>query len=251
MALLELKNVCKRFGQIDALTDVSFAIEPGEVIGLIGDNGAGKSTLTKIVSGYHAPTSGQILWEGAPVGMQSPEDARRIGIQTVYQDLALVNSLSISRNFFLGSEPVRRLGPLRLLDVGQMNQRTAETLRDIGIKDLEPSTPVAALSGGERQAIAIGRSYHFGGKLLILDEPTAALSVKETKKVFDIIREAKSRGASVIVIEHNMIYAHQIADRMVVIRHGTVFGEFDKADVSVSQLESMLAGMSMAEIEAA
>jgi simple sugar transport system ATP-binding protein len=244
---LELRDVSKQFGSVTALEHVSFGIEPGEVVGLLGDNGAGKSTTIKIISGFHQPTSGEILWEGKPVTLTSPEEARHLGIQTVYQDLALVDSLSIARNFFLGAEPVRKLGPLSFLDVERMNKLTSETLADIGIKELNPTSPVASLSGGERQAIAIGRSYYFGGRLLILDEPTAALSVKETRKVFSIVGEAKARGASVIIIEHNMIHAHQVADRLVIIRHGTVFGDYPKKDVTVAQLEAILAGLEAAE----
>ena len=240
---IEIRNVSKRFGSVVALDDVSFGVRPGEVVGLIGDNGAGKSTAIKIISGFHRPSSGSILWEGEEIVMDSPEQARSHGIQTVYQDLALIDSLSIARNFFLRAEPKIKLGPFRFLDVKMMNLKTAEILRDIGIKDLNPSTPVAALSGGERQAVAIGRTYYFGGRLLILDEPTSALSVKQTQKVFSIIREVRSKGAAVILIEHNMIHAHEISDRLVVIRHGKVFGDFKKDDVSVTDLERILAGV--------
>lgn len=240
---IEIRNISKHFGSVVALDDVSFGVRPGEVVGLIGDNGAGKSTAIKIISGFHKPSSGSILWEGDEVALDSPEDARRLGIQTVYQDLALINSLSIARNFFLRAEPKRKVGPFNFLDVRTMNLRTAEILRDIGIKDLNPATPVAALSGGERQAVAIGRTYYFGGRLLILDEPTSALSVKQTQKVFSIIREVKAKGAAVILIEHNMIHAHEISDRLVVIMHGKVFGDYRKSEVSVTDLERILAGV--------
>jgi len=239
---LEVRNLCKRFGSVVALENVSFGVRPGEVVGLVGDNGAGKSTAIKIISGFHRPTSGQIFWEGRETVFESPEEARAHGIQTVYQDLALVNTLSIARNFFLHAEPSRRLGPIRLLDVKRMNARTAEILREIGIRDLDPVTPVSALSGGERQAVAIGRTWYFGGKLLILDEPTSALSVKQTQKVFSIIQEVKAKGVSVILIEHNMIHVHEIADRLVVVRHGVVFGDYAKKDVGVTDLERILAG---------
>jgi simple sugar transport system ATP-binding protein len=239
---LELREVGKRFGSVVALESVSFGVRPGEVVGLLGDNGAGKSTTVKIVTGYHRPSSGELYWEGRPVAIHSPEQARAIGIQTVYQDLALVDSLSIARNFFLGAEPVRRWGPFHLLAIREMQQRTSLMLREIGIKDLNPATPVGALSGGERQAVAIGRSYYFGGQLLILDEPTAALSVKQTRKVFELVAELKARGTSVLVIEHNMFHAHQICDRLIVIRQGRVFGDYRKEDLSVLQLEEILAG---------
>ncbi len=241
MPRLELRNVAKRFGSVVAVEDVSFSVEAGEVVGLLGDNGAGKSTTVKMISGFHQPTHGKILWEDREVDIRSPEDARALGIETVYQDLALVDSLSIARNFYLGAEPTRRVGPLKFLDIQKMYRDTRDALVDIGVKDLDPTTPVAALSGGERQAVAIGRSYHFGGKLLILDEPTAALSVKQTQRVFSIINEVKAKGTSVIVIEHNMIHAHQIADRLVIIRFGKVVGSYRKEEVSVTDLERILA----------
>jgi len=239
---LEVRNLSKRFGSVVALEDVSFSVRPGEIVGLVGDNGAGKSTAIKLICGYYRPSGGTILWEGAVTELESPEHARSLGIQTVYQDLALVNTLSIARNFFLHAEPVRRLGPVSFLNVKEMNERTAQILRDIGIKDLNPTTHVSALSGGERQAVAIGRTYYFGGKLLILDEPTSALSVKQTQKVFSIIQEVKAKGVSVILIEHNMIHVHDIADRLVVVRHGNVYGDYAKADVGVADLERILAG---------
>jgi simple sugar transport system ATP-binding protein len=240
---LEVRNLSKRFGSVIALEDVSFAIRPGEVVGLVGDNGAGKSTAIKIICGFYKPTTGALLWEGRETSFDSPEQARQLGIQTVYQDLALVNTLSIARNFFLHAEPFRRIGPFRLLDVREMNERTGGILRDIGIRDLDPTTPVSALSCGERQAVAIGRTYYFGGKLLILDEPTSALSVKQTQKVFSIIQEVKAKGVSVILIEHNMIHVHEIADRLVVVRHGRVYGDYAKADVGITDLERILAGV--------
>ena len=153
-----------------------------------------------------------------------------------------MNTLSIARNFFLHAEPLKSFGPFKFLDVKAMNEHTAQILHDIGIKDLNPTTPVSALSGGERQAVAIGRTYYFGGKLLILDEPTSALSVKQTQKVFSIIEEVKSKGVSVLLIEHNMIHVHEIADRMVVIRRGVVYGDYRKQDVDVTELERILAG---------
>jgi simple sugar transport system ATP-binding protein len=240
---LEVRSLTKRFGSVVALDGVTFGVRAGQVVGLVGDNGAGKSTAIKIISGYHKPTSGQLLWEGREITFDSPEEARALGIQTVYQDLALVNTLSIARNFFLHAEPTRRVGPMGFLDVKKMNTRTAEILKEIGIRDLNPTTPVSALSGGERQAVAIGRTWYFGGKLLILDEPTSALSVKQTQKVFSIIQEVKAKGVSVILIEHNMIHVHEIADRLVVMRHGAVYGEYAKADVGITDLERILAGV--------
>lgn len=240
--LFEMRHIFKNFGPVVALEDMSLSIQKGEVVALLGDNGAGKSTAVKIISGVYQPSSGEMFWEGSKVNFKSPEDARAIGIQTVYQDLALINTLSICRNFFLHEEPQTNFGFLKLLNLKKMKNDTREILHNMGIKDLNPDSLVSALSGGERQAIAIGRAYYFGGKLLILDEPTAALSVKQTQKVFSIIEEVKSRGASVILIEHNMIHAHEIADRIIIIRHGRVHGEFLKNDVSIVDLEQILAG---------
>jgi ABC-type branched-subunit amino acid transport system ATPase component len=177
MPVMQGIKLCKWFGRVAALEDVDITLERGEVVGLVGDNGAGKSTLIKILSGVYRPDSGELRFEGQRVEMDSPRDARRLGIETVYQDLALVETMSIARNFFLGAEPQRRIGLFNLLDTGKMLQATEEMLRDIGITVRSAHQEVSTLSGGERQAIAIGRTMHFGGKILILDEPTSALSV--------------------------------------------------------------------------
>jgi simple sugar transport system ATP-binding protein len=181
--LIRMENIGRTFGNVVALQGVNFEVGYQEVIGLLGDNGAGKSTLIKVLTGVHTPTEGQIYFEGRAVNINSPQDARELGIETVYQDLALVPLMSIARNFYLGREPIKPLGPFEVLDQDTMKAQTSEALAHIGIKIRNPDHPVGTLSGGERQSIAIGRAVHFGTKLLILDEPTSALSIGETRKV--------------------------------------------------------------------
>ncbi|MCR4401604.1 MAG: ATP-binding cassette domain-containing protein [Firmicutes bacterium] len=229
-------GLCKRFGKVTALESVDIAIRRGEVTGLVGDNGAGKSTLIKILTGVYRPDEGELRFEGRKVEFASPKDARKLGIETVYQDLALIENMSIARNFFLGAEPQRRVGILRLLDAKSMRAVTEEALRDIGIRVRSANDEVSVLSGGERQAIAIGRTMHFGGKLLILDEPTSALSVHETNKVLSYIDEARKRGLAVIFITHNLYHVYPVADRIVVLEHGRKVGDFGKDEISVEEL---------------
>lgn len=242
MPVLETRGVTKRFGRIVALEAVDFAVRAGEVVGLLGDNGAGKSTLIKILSGVHTPDAGEVLFEGRPVQFASPKEARALGIETVYQDLALVEQMSIARNFFLGNEPTMRVGPLRMLDSAAMLRITEQVLREIGITTLRSaSQTVAVLSGGERQAIAIGRTMHFGGKVITLDEPTSALSIRETQKVLEYVGEARRRGLAVIFITHNLYHVYPIADRLVVLEHGRKVGDFRKEEVSVDDLINLVA----------
>mgnify|MGYP001227060990 FL=1 len=234
--LMEGIGLCKRFGKVTALERVDITIRRGEVTGLVGDNGAGKSTLIKILTGVYRPDEGELRFEGRKVEFASPKDARRLGIETVYQDLALIESMSIARNFFLGAEPQRRVGVFRLLDGQKMRVVTEEALRDIGIRVRSANDEVSVLSGGERQAIAIGRTMHFGGKLLILDEPTSALSVHETNKVLTYIDEARKRGLAIIFITHNLYHVYPVADRIVVLEHGRKVGDFGKDEISVEEL---------------
>ncbi len=239
--LLEARAISKAFGKVQALVSVDFHVGYQEVVGLVGDNGAGKSTLIKIITGVHPPDSGQLLFEGRPVHLASPKEARALGIETVYQDLALVEQMSIARNFYLGNEPIRHVGLLWLLDGATMHRMTEQVLREIGITTLRSaSQDVGVLSGGERQAIAIGRTMHFGAKLIILDEPTSALSVKETRKVLDYIVEAKRRGLSVIFITHNLYHVYPVSDRMVVLDHGRKMGDFARDAVSIDDLASLI-----------
>jgi simple sugar transport system ATP-binding protein len=238
--LVEMRDIHKSFGSVDVLRGVNFVINRPEIIGLLGDNGAGKSTLIKILTGVHTPTRGQIYFEGEPVHINSPHDARDLGIETVYQDLALVPLMSIARNFWLGQEIINRVGPFRVLDKKQMSDLAREALRDIGINIRSADEPVGSLSGGERQSIAIGRAVYFGKKLLILDEPTSALSVKQTGEVLKYTRAAKARGLSVIFITHNIAHVHEVADRFTIIRGGRKVGDFRKEDVSEMEVAHMV-----------
>ncbi|MDL1899920.1 sugar ABC transporter ATP-binding protein [Anaerolineae bacterium CFX9] len=238
--LVEMRGIKKSFGTVQALRGVDFYIDRPEIVGLLGDNGAGKSTLIKILTGVHTPTSGQIYFEGQPVEINSPNDARHLGIETVYQDLALVPLMSISRNFWLGQELMHRIGPIQVLDKRQMAEKAREALADIGIRIRDANEQVGSLSGGERQSIAIGRAVYFGKKLLILDEPTSALSVKQTEEVLNYIRRAKERGLSVIFITHNILHVHAVADRFTIIRGGRKVGDFRKQDVTEMETAHMI-----------
>jgi simple sugar transport system ATP-binding protein len=237
-----MENIVKRFGTIIALDKVDFTIGKQQVMALLGDNGAGKSTLIKVLTGIHAPTAGQIYFEGEPVQINSPRDARDIGIETVHQDLALVNLMSITRNFFLGREMVRQIGPFNWLMRKEMNRLTVEALAEVGIEIRSPTEKVGKLSGGERQSIAIGRAMHFGAKLLILDEPTSALSVAETRKVLTYITNAKERGLSVVFITHNVHQVYQVADAFTIIRHGRKVGIYDKDEVTENDVADLITG---------
>lgn len=240
--VVRMENITMRFGQVVALENVDFEVRRPEVMALLGDNGAGKSTLIKILTGVHTPSSGQIYFEGQPVEIRSPQDARMLGIETAYQDLALVNSMSIGRNFFLGREPTWAIGPLRFLDVGRMARETAQSLVEIGIRVRSANEKVGKLSGGERQSIAIGRAVHFGVKLLILDEPTSALSVAESRKVLEYTLNAKARGLSVIFITHNVHHVIQVADRYTIIRHGKNVGTYDQDQLTADDISALITG---------
>ena len=241
-AVVRMENIHKRFGTVVALQDVTLDVKRHEVLAILGDNGAGKSTLIKILTGVYAPTGGQIYIDGQRVNIRTPRDARMLGIETVYQDLALVNLMSISRNFFLGREIVRHIGPLHWLDVREMERRTRQALADVGIDIRSGAEKVEKLSGGERQSIAIGRAVYFGAKLLILDEPTSALSVAETRKVLHYIENAKERGLSVIFITHNMHHVIMVADRYAVLRRGELVGTYAKGEVSQEDLADLVMG---------
>ncbi|UCC89616.1 MAG: sugar ABC transporter ATP-binding protein [Anaerolineales bacterium] len=240
--VVRMENIVKRFGTITALNGVDFSVHRGQVAGLLGDNGAGKSTLIKVLTGVHTPTSGQIYFEGELVDIPSPQVARAMGIETCYQDLALVNQMSIARNFYLGRELVRRIGPVRWLNVRGMSQKARDALRDIGIHIRSPNEKVGKLSGGERQSIAIGRARYFGAKLLILDEPTSALSVGETRKVLAYTQAAKERGLGVIFITHNVSHVYQAADTFTIIRHGELVGTYTKDEVTEMDIADLITG---------
>ncbi len=240
--VVHMENITKRFGTIVALDQVTFTVEHNQVMALLGDNGAGKSTLIKVLTGVHVPTSGEIYFEGRRVEIRSPREARDIGIETVYQDLALIDLMSIARNFFLGREPVRSLGPLHWLDIPTMNRETRHVLQDIGITVRSPEERVGKLSGGERQSVAIGRAMYFGAKLLILDEPTSALSVAETRRVLDHILEVKEKGLSVVFITHNVYHVYEVADAYTILRHGKKVGTYQKGELSVNEIADLITG---------
>ncbi|HEY0193099.1 MAG TPA: ATP-binding cassette domain-containing protein [Kofleriaceae bacterium] len=247
--ILELDGVSKQFGEVTALDGVSLAVARGEVHCLLGDNGAGKSTLIKILAGVHAPTRGVYKVDGAPVVFGSPREALDRGIATVYQDLALVPLMSVARNFFLGREPTRRLwGVLRVFDRRRAAAVATERLADLGIEVRDAEQPVGTMSGGERQCLAIARAIHFGARVLILDEPTAALGVKQSANVLRIIARARDQGISVIFITHNVLHAYPLADRFTLLNRGRSMGSFAKGDVSRDEILRMMAGG--AELEA-
>ena len=242
MSLLQLTNAGRRFGHITALQNVDLNLQAGEVLALLGDNGAGKSTLIKLLTGVHTLTSGQMHFESEPVSLQSPHDARILGIETVYQDLALIPELSIARNFFLGREIIRKIGPFNFLDRETMNTQATEALHTIGIHIRDANEPVGSLSGGERQSIAIGRATHFGSRVLILDEPTSALSIGETRKVLSYISAAKNRGLGVIFITHNIHHVFEVADRITILHRGEKLADFDISAVTPNEVAQMIMG---------
>ncbi len=240
--VIKMEKIVKRFGTITALSDVDFVVNQQEVVGLLGDNGAGKSTLIKVLTGVYTPTSGKIYMDGNLVQIPSPREARALGIETCYQDLALVPLMSITRNFFLGREVTKKLGPIEYLDMATMDEQAREALKDIGIHIRSPREKVGKLSGGERQSIAIGRARHFGARLLILDEPTSALSVGETHKVLTYTLNAKEQGLSVIFITHNVGHVYQVADRFVVIRRGELVGSYARDEVTEKDIADLITG---------
>ncbi|MGE4253492.1 MAG: ATP-binding cassette domain-containing protein [Parvibaculaceae bacterium] len=240
--LIALEKVSKYFGTVIALKDVSFDLHHGEVHCLLGDNGAGKSTLIKILSGVHRPDEGTIRVAGEPVSFASPRATLDKGIATVYQDLALVPLMSVARNFFLGREPLKRVGPLRQLDVDYANKTAYRELRDMGIELRDAEQPVGTLSGGERQCLAIARAIHFGAKVLILDEPTSALGVHQAGVVLKLIVQSKARGIGVIFISHNVHHAYVVGDRFTILKRGKSAGTYAKSDISRDQLLNLMAG---------
>ena len=240
--LIEVQDVSKYFGSVIALKDISMRVNAGEVMCLLGDNGAGKSTLIKILSGVHRPSDGHYMVEGKEARFSSTRDALNAGIATVFQDLAMIPLMGISRNFFLGSEPTRGWGPFRRYDSKFADSVTREELLKIGIKIRDTGQPVGTLSGGERQSVAIARAVYFGAKVLILDEPTAALGVKEAGIVLRYIAQARAKGLGVIFITHNPHHAYPIGDRFTLLNRGRSLGTFAKSEISREELTSMMAG---------
>jgi simple sugar transport system ATP-binding protein len=248
--IIELQNLSRYFGSVVALQDINIQIQPGLVHCLLGDNGAGKSTLIKTLAGVHRPSSGELLFEGKTTLLRSPKHALDLGIATVYQDLALVPLMSITRNFFLGREITKGWGPFAYFDLKSADHIALAGLADMGIHLRDPSQTVATLSGGEKQCLAIARAIYFGAKVLILDEPTAALGVKQSAKVLKVIAKAKQRGLAVIFITHNIHHAYPVADQFTLLKRGSTLGSYDKAAVSREQvLEMMSGGSELAELE--
>jgi simple sugar transport system ATP-binding protein len=239
---LEARGVSKRFEAVRALSEVSIDVPSGVVTCLLGDNGAGKSTLIKILSGIFPPDAGQVAVDGAPVTFRSPRDALDRGIACVYQDLAMIPLLPVARNFFLGREPTRGRGPLRRVDWKAAARETERELEKVGITLRNPNQAVGTLSGGERQSVAIARAVHFGARVLILDEPTAALGVREAGLVLRLVRETRERGLAVLFITHNVAHAEAIGDRFVVLNRGRELARFDGGEASREELQDLMAG---------
>jgi len=240
--ILEVKNLSKRFGGVVALEDVDLSVRPGEVTCLLGDNGAGKSTLIKILSGVFPPTSGQYLLDGEPMALSAPREAMARGIATVYQDLAVVPLMSVWRNFHLGSERTVGRGIFRRIDVARSKDEVLQALAAMGIELGDPDQAVGSLSGGQRQVLAIARALHYGARVLILDEPTAALGVRQSDLVLGEIRNTADRGVAVILVTHNPHHAHPVGDHFVVLRKGRVMADRPKKDITVDELSGLMAG---------
>ena len=249
-SLLEADNISKFYGNIVALKDISMYVDAGEVTCILGDNGAGKSSFIKILSGAHRADAGRLLVDGEEVQFRSPRDAREKGIATVYQDLAMVPLMSIWRNFFLGAEPRKGVGPLKWFDAAKAKRIVRRELREMGIDIRDPDQPVGTLSGGERQSVAIARAVYFGARVLILDEPTSALGVKQAGVVLKYILQARERGVAVIFITHNPHHAYPVGDRFVILNRGQSLGAYEKTEIDRQELVRLMAGGSeLAELE--
>jgi simple sugar transport system ATP-binding protein len=246
--LLEVRAVSKYFGSVIALKDISAQVAAGEVACILGDNGAGKSTLIKILSGVHPPSEGEVLVDGEPVRFSSPRDALAHGIATVYQDLALIPLMSVWRNFLLGSEPTKGVGPFRRFDVGFARRTAREELGKMGIDVRDPDQAVGSMSGGERQSLAIARAVYLGARVLILDEPTSALGVKQAGVVLRYIAAARDRGLGVVFITHNPHHAFPVGNRFLILNRGRSMGDFAKSEITREELTRLMAGG--AELEA-
>ncbi|MEI9431159.1 ATP-binding cassette domain-containing protein [Mesorhizobium sp. Cs1299R1N3] len=241
--LLEVRNLSKHFGAVRALSDFSMAVRAGEVVALAGDNGAGKTTLIKAISGVFQPTGGEILLGGQPVAFATPQEAREKGIETIYQDLALADNLSIGANIFLGREPMRKaFGFLPVLDRKAMADAARETMRRLDFHVSRMNAPVSNFSGGQRQAVAIGRAVYWDAQILIMDEPTAALGVPEQRKVISLIHQLKAQGRGVIFISHNLQDIFAVSDRIVVLRRGVQAGERKISETNHDEVVRLMVG---------
>ncbi len=241
-SLVELTDVSKHYGTVRALEGVSLEVHPGEITCVLGDNGAGKSTLIKIVAGLHRHDGGTLRIEGEETTLSSPREALDRGIATVYQDLAVVPLMPVWRNFFLGSEPRTGVGPFKRLDIDLMRRTTRDALLRMGIDLRDVDQPIGTLSGGERQCVAIARAVHFGAKVLILDEPTAALGVKQSGVVLKYVAAARDEGLGVVLITHNPHHAYLVGDRFVLLRRGAMVGNHTKDEITLDDLTRQMAG---------
>ena len=250
--ILEFRNVNKSFGPIDVLHDISLRVHPGEVLCLLGDNGAGKSTLIKTLAGVHRPTSGQILMDGQSVEFNSPKEASDRGISTVHQFGGTFPLMSIGRSFFVGVEPTKTWGPFTVYDRKRANEIAVKAVQEFGITRIDDGDRlVGGLSGGERQSLAIARAVHFGARVLVLDEPTAALGVKEAAHVLRIVLEARKRGLAVIFITHQVIHALTVGDHFAVLIRGALAADFRRGEKTREEITDLMAGgEQMAELEA-
>ena len=248
--LLELSGISKRFGNLDALKGVDLRIGEAEAVGLIGDNGAGKSTLIKILSGVYPPSAGEIRFKGQKVDFRSPLDARQSGIEMIYQDLALAEDLDIAANIFLGREMRKRYGPIRLLDRDGMTVAAARDLDELGL-DIETDRIVGTLSGGERQMVAVARALQFNPRLMLMDEPTAALSTEKVRLLLDIVRELKKRGVAILLVSHRFTDILHVCDRVVVVRQGELVGELipreQPAEHTMARMAELMTGEFISE----
>jgi simple sugar transport system ATP-binding protein len=241
LAILELKNISKNFGAIQALNDVSFALQPGQVTGLMGDNGAGKSTLVKIIAGNYRPSSGSLVMEDVPLEMQHPIDARKHGIEIVHQDLALCDNLTASANVFLGREMRVGAGPFKILDYASMHRKAGQIFAELK-SETRPRDLVKQMSGGQRQAVAIARTRLTNPKIVLMDEPTAAISVRQVAEVLNLIRRLRDQGISVVLISHRMPDVFDVADRIIVMRRGKKVADKDIANSSPEEVTGLITG---------
>lgn len=241
-AIIQMRNIEKHFGSVIALAGVSVDVFPGECHCLLGDNGAGKSTFIKTMSGVYKPTAGEIIFEGSAMNFSDPAAAIAAGIATVHQHLAMIPLMSVTRNFFMGNEPVKRVGPLKLFDFGFANRVTMEQMSTMGINLRSPDQAVGTLSGGERQTVAIARAVYFGAKVLILDEPTSALGVRQTANVLATVDKVRKQGIAVVFITHNVRHAMAVGDRFTVLNRGTTLGTAMRGAITAEELQDMMAG---------
>lgn len=248
--IIQMKNIEKHFGSVIALAGVSVDVFAGECHCLLGDNGAGKSTFIKTMSGVHKPTSGEIIFEGQPLDFSDPRDAIAAGIATVHQHLAMIPLMSVSRNFFMGNEPIKKIAGMNFFDHDYANRVTMEEMGKMGINLRGPDQAVGTLSGGERQTVAIARAVHFGAKVLILDEPTSALGVRQTSNVLATIDKVRKDGIAVVFITHNVRHALAVGDRFTVLNRGQTLGTAKRGEITPEELQDLMAGgQEMATLE--